>query len=72
MRKAVRSKLGVPSYAISDAEIASLCSMLDTDESGAVSVAEVVEFVSVGVNVVKGGQQLPAISGAAQNSNSDN
>lgn len=72
LKRAVRSKLGVPSYAISDAEISSLCAMLDADESGAVSVAEVVEFLAAGDHEATSERQLPAISGAAPDSSVHN
>jgi len=72
LRKAVRSKLGVPSYAISDAEISSLCAMLDADDSGAVSVAEVLDFVRASDSEASSERQLPAICSATSDSSLNN
>jgi len=44
-RKVLRASLGIPTYSISDAEISSLCAMLDADGSGAISIAEIVAFI---------------------------
>jgi len=44
-RKMIRGHLKVPIYAISDAEVCSLCAMLDSNQSGAVSVEELVDFI---------------------------
>lgn len=45
VRRALRRTLRIPASVISDAEIASLCAMLDQDGSGSVSIAEIVNFV---------------------------
>jgi len=45
VRKALRRTLRIPPSVISDAEISSLCAMLDADNSGSVAVKEIVEFV---------------------------
>lgn len=45
LRRALRFNLKIPSYSISDAEISSLCAVLDADNSGAISVSEVMEFI---------------------------
>jgi len=45
LRRALRGSLKIPGYAISDAEISSLCAMLDSDQSGTISISELVAFV---------------------------
>jgi len=45
LRRAIRFTLKIPNYAISDSEISSLCSMLDSDNSGSVSINELVAFI---------------------------
>eukprot|EP00931_Biecheleriopsis_adriatica_P087399 TRINITY_DN61881_c0_g1_i1.p1 TRINITY_DN61881_c0_g1~~TRINITY_DN61881_c0_g1_i1.p1 ORF type:complete len:850 (-),score=193.84 TRINITY_DN61881_c0_g1_i1:173-2722(-) len=45
VRMALRRALRIPPSVISDDQIAKLCAMLDSDQSGAISIAEIVEFV---------------------------
>eukprot|EP00931_Biecheleriopsis_adriatica_P115079 TRINITY_DN90915_c0_g1_i1.p1 TRINITY_DN90915_c0_g1~~TRINITY_DN90915_c0_g1_i1.p1 ORF type:complete len:1762 (-),score=363.66 TRINITY_DN90915_c0_g1_i1:47-5332(-) len=45
LRTAMRRTLKIPASDISDDEIRSLCHMLDADNSGTVSIAEVMDFV---------------------------
>jgi len=45
IRQALRRTLRIPPTVISDTEIASLCGMLDADNSGAISIAEIVDFI---------------------------
>jgi len=45
LRKVLRTLLNVPIYVLSDVEISSLCASLDSDNSGAISISEVVAFI---------------------------
>jgi len=45
VRAAVRRNLRIPDTLISDAEISTLCGMLDVDKSGSVSIDELVAFI---------------------------
>jgi hypothetical protein len=45
VRRALRFKLNIPSYSISDAEISSLCAGLDADRSGEISISEIMDFI---------------------------
>merc|ERR1712151_177585 len=49
-RRFLRSTLKIPIYAISDAEISSLCASLDADQSGAISISEVMDFIGPDVS----------------------
>eukprot|EP00440_Ansanella_granifera_P009588 gb/GFBE01010390.1/.p1 GENE.gb/GFBE01010390.1/~~gb/GFBE01010390.1/.p1 ORF type:complete len:825 (+),score=199.87 gb/GFBE01010390.1/:1-2475(+) len=53
VRMALRRALRIPPSVISDDQIAKLCAMLDADDSGAISVAEIVEFVGKDAEVSK-------------------
>jgi Ca2+-binding EF-hand superfamily protein len=48
VRQALRRSLKVPPSLISDLQIKSLCKQLDADQSGAVSVEEIVDFLAGG------------------------
>lgn len=45
VKRALRRSLRIPASMIADAEISSLCKMLDTDRSGTVSIGELVDFI---------------------------
>ncbi|CAE8679165.1 unnamed protein product, partial [Polarella glacialis] len=47
VRKALRRSLRIPPAIISDNEISSLCALLDADNSGTVSIQELVDFVGM-------------------------
>jgi len=67
-RRAVRESLGIAKYSISDAEISSLCGMLDADGSGSVSIAEIAEFIDSGPQV---NAAASAVVGSARAIDSD-
>merc|ERR1712176_326696 len=46
VRAVLRRTLKIPPSAISDAEVSALCSTLDGDNSGAVSIQEIVDFLN--------------------------
>jgi len=48
VRMALRRTLRVPPSMISDAQISSLCAMLDADKSGSVSIDELIDFIGTG------------------------
>jgi len=60
VRSALRRSLHLPHTLLSDAEISILCGALDSDNSGAISVAELVEFLAADVDVVDLGRQCQA------------
>lgn len=62
LRRALRRTLRIPPSAVSDAEIAHLVSVLDADQSGSVSIAELVKFLGATDDV----QLLQEQSSAAQ------
>lgn len=47
VRQALRRTLRIPPSIITDAQITSLCSALDADSSGAVSISEMVDFIGM-------------------------
>merc|ERR1719272_2358806 len=51
IRIALRRSCKIPPSVISDVEIMALCEMLDEDESGSVSIAEMVDFLLADLNV---------------------
>jgi Ca2+-binding EF-hand superfamily protein len=51
VRRAFRRACRIPPSAVSDAEIASLCNLLDEDKSGSISISEIIDFLCADVNV---------------------
>merc|ERR1712139_472468 len=63
VRQALRRVLRIPPSTLSDAQIIDLCSALDTDHSGAVSIQELVNFVGEDSEVShRTGQKVQSIS----------
>merc|ERR1740138_712560 len=51
VRAALRRTLKIPPSVITDPEISALCNTLDADQSGSVSIAEIVGFLNADVDV---------------------
>merc|ERR1719335_451288 len=51
VRSALRRSLKIPPSVISDAEVSGLCATLDMDNSGSISIAEIVEFLHSDIDV---------------------
>lgn len=51
VRRAFRRACRIPPSAVTDAEIASLCGLLDEDKSGSVDISEIIDFLCADVNV---------------------
>jgi len=51
VRRAFRRACRIPPSAVTDAEIASLCGLLDEDKSGTVDISEIIDFLCADVNV---------------------
>jgi Ca2+-binding EF-hand superfamily protein len=51
VRRALRRACRIPPSVVTDAEIASLCSLLDEDKSGTVSISEICDFLCADCNV---------------------
>lgn len=45
LRRSLRYVLKIPTYSISDSEISSLCAVLDADNSGNISISEIMDFI---------------------------
>lgn len=52
LRRALRRTLRIPPNSISDAEIAHLCSVLDADKSGQISIHELVSFLEADDDII--------------------
>jgi len=64
IRMAIRKACKIPPSVISDADISALCELLDEDESGFISIAELVDFLLADIDV----EELQAdIASAQQN-----
>jgi Ca2+-binding EF-hand superfamily protein len=51
VRRALRRACRIPPTVVTDAEISSLCALLDEDQSGTVSIDEITDFLCADVNV---------------------
>ncbi|CAJ1388567.1 unnamed protein product [Effrenium voratum] len=60
VRKALRRSLRVPPSAVSDAEVANLCVLLDADRSNGISIEELVAFIYADTDVDKLNEQAEA------------
>lgn len=67
VRRAFRRTLRIPPSSVTDAEISSLCALLDEDRSGTVSISEIVDFICADVDVDSLEQQCNAARDAIAN-----
>lgn len=67
VRRAFRRACKIKPSAVSDAEIASLCGLLDEDNSGTVSISEIIDFLCADVNVESLEEQCSWSRAALQN-----
>lgn len=63
VRRALRRTLRIPPSIVTDAEISSLCSILDADQSGSVGISEILDFLSAETNAEALEDQSQRISG---------
>lgn len=64
LRRAVRVKLKIPSYTVSDAEIASLCAKLDSSNNGCADIEEILAFVTESEEASRSSSKLEHVRGA--------